>query len=540
MKNKSISLFLAASIMITTLIAFIPAPKVNASYVDDFLATVGPMCTNDMRDNKILASFTMAQAIYESGWGRSELAVNANNLFGMRAYSTWDGKVYDKNQGVLYNSWDELVAKKGSSYVNSYSMSFWRAFDSWQESVYAHSELFNTSSRYNNLRSNYDYKSCCRLVVEDGYCTDNGYTEALINLIESYNLEQYNYTFAPGEGGNDSQEDTNRDYGENLFAELKADYYLKGAWDDFSGSTALATDGAFRGDGAHAWNGNSAVNGVTFDTSDYNGTCATTNYFCFNLSTAADIDIIRILGYREDGNRNYATLDVYLSDMPISVNADNCDTVTASLTKAEFTLDKIAIGEAPQSNGADQYFNLNLSLTNGKGVKGVLIKTNRERISQGFFQFDEIAAYAPLAKDPFTFTGEADTTYIHIDSEKSYLMFKNGVMFGADIKALFEDSDMSISDAEGNPVADTARASTGSAITTVINGKSYSLTLVVSGDINGDGMTSTADYLQIVKHVSNKRILEGYFFAASDMTDDGVVSTTDCAIVRKLIVGRDN
>jgi len=540
MKNKSISLFLAASIMITTLIALIPAPKVNASYVDDFLATVGPMCTNDMRDNKILASFTMAQAIYESGWGRSELAVNANNLFGMRAYSTWDGKVYDKNQGVLYNSWDELVAKKGSSYVNSYSMSFWRAFDSWQESVYAHSELFNTSSRYSNLRSNYDYKSCCRLVVEDGYCTDNGYTEALISLIESYDLEQYNYAFAPGEGGNDSQEDASKDYGENLFAGLRADYYLKGAWEAFSGSTALATDGKFRGDGQNAWSGNSAVSGVTFDTSDYNGTCATTNYFCFNLETAADIDIIRILGYREDGNRNYATLDVYLSEAPVSVNADNCDTVTSSLTKAEFTLDRVAIAEAPQSNGVDQYFNLTINLSGVKGVKGVLIKTNAQCISKGFFQFDEIAAYAPLANAPFTFTEEADTAYIRIDSEKSYLMFKNGVMLGADIKALFTDIEMSISDPYGNPVADTARASTGSVITTVINGESFSLTLVVSGDINGDGMSSTADYLQIIKHVSNKCILDGYFFAASDMTDDGVVSTTDCVVLRKLIANRGN
>ncbi|MBE6678292.1 MAG: hypothetical protein E7597_05820 [Ruminococcaceae bacterium] len=142
--------------------------------------------------------------------------------------------------------------------------------------------------------------------------------------------------------------------------------------------------------------------------------------------------------------------------------------------------------------------------------------------------------------DPFTFTEEADTTYIRIDSEKSYLMFKNGVMLGADIKALFTDIEMSISDPYGNPVADTARASTGSVITTVINGESFSLTLVVSGDINGDGMSSTADYLQIIKHVSNKCILDGYFFAASDMTDDGVVSTTDCVVLRKLIANRGN
>ena len=215
MKRKLTAIALAAILTVLSVISIVPVQAANPSYVDEFLATVGPMCTNDMRENRILASFTMAQAIYESGWGRSELAVEANNLFGMRAYSTWTGKVYDKNQGVLYNSWSELVSKKGSSYVNSYAMSFWRAFDNWQESVYSHSQLFNTSSRYSNLRGNYDYKSCCRLVVEDGYCTDSGYTENLIDLVESYNLEQYNYVFAPGEEEENQPPETSELYGEN-------------------------------------------------------------------------------------------------------------------------------------------------------------------------------------------------------------------------------------------------------------------------------------------------------------------------------------
>lgn len=41
----------------------------------------------------ILPSITMAQAILESGWGSSELAVAHNNLFGIKADSRWDGAV---------------------------------------------------------------------------------------------------------------------------------------------------------------------------------------------------------------------------------------------------------------------------------------------------------------------------------------------------------------------------------------------------------------------------------------------------------------
>ena len=183
-------MLLAMVLVLAFMVSAVPVSVAQASYVDDFLATVGPMCTNDMRDNRILASFTLAQAIWESGWGRSTLATQANNLFGIRAYSTWGGKVYDRNECVLYNSWTQLVNTKGQSYVKSYSLSFWRAYDSWQESVNDHSDLFNRSSNYANLRGNFDYKSCATLIVQDGYCSETEYTGVLINLIESYELEK--------------------------------------------------------------------------------------------------------------------------------------------------------------------------------------------------------------------------------------------------------------------------------------------------------------------------------------------------------------
>ena len=73
-----------------------------------FISTLGPLATRDMRTSGILASVTLAQAILESGWGTSELAVNANNFFGMKKSlsgntwpnSAWDGKsIYTKVTG---------------------------------------------------------------------------------------------------------------------------------------------------------------------------------------------------------------------------------------------------------------------------------------------------------------------------------------------------------------------------------------------------------------------------------------------------------
>ena len=45
------------------------------------------------KEYKILPSITIGQAILESGWGKSELAVSHNNLFGIKADSRWDGAV---------------------------------------------------------------------------------------------------------------------------------------------------------------------------------------------------------------------------------------------------------------------------------------------------------------------------------------------------------------------------------------------------------------------------------------------------------------
>ena len=71
----------------------------------DVIKTVGALFTEDMQKSGILASVSLAQFILESGYGKSELAQNANNVFGMKkslsgntwSGSSWDGKsVYTK------------------------------------------------------------------------------------------------------------------------------------------------------------------------------------------------------------------------------------------------------------------------------------------------------------------------------------------------------------------------------------------------------------------------------------------------------------
>lgn len=145
---------------------------------NEFIEKIGLMAREDMLKTKILASLTIAQAILESNWGKSSLSVEPNNnLFGIKGeykgnYVTLPTQEYENGRWITIN------AK-------------FRKYPSWRESIADHSDLFNRLDRYKNLRGCTDYRLACRYVREDGYATDPSYTNKLINLIETYNLNRF-------------------------------------------------------------------------------------------------------------------------------------------------------------------------------------------------------------------------------------------------------------------------------------------------------------------------------------------------------------
>ncbi|MCB0577005.1 MAG: glucosaminidase domain-containing protein, partial [Saprospiraceae bacterium] len=64
----------------------------NQVYADRF----GSSAILEMERDGIPASITLAQGILESGAGTSELAQNANNHFGIKCGTGWNGKTYQK------------------------------------------------------------------------------------------------------------------------------------------------------------------------------------------------------------------------------------------------------------------------------------------------------------------------------------------------------------------------------------------------------------------------------------------------------------
>lgn len=146
----------------------------------EFIALIGELARNDMVQTGVLASLSIAQAILESGWGKSDLAATGNNLFGMKATSSWVGKVYSAQTKECYD---------GANMV-TITASF-KAYASWEESIADHSTLFVNASRYAKVVGETDYKVACQEVKNAGYATDPNYPEKLISLIEQYKLYEY-------------------------------------------------------------------------------------------------------------------------------------------------------------------------------------------------------------------------------------------------------------------------------------------------------------------------------------------------------------
>ena len=145
-----------------------------------FIAKVGSYATEDMKQSEILASLTIAQAILESGWGTSALAVKASALFGIKADFRWSGRVYSTATKECYDS------------VNFTTVdALFRAYDSWEHSISDHSAFLLGSSRYAKVVGELDYETACAAIHTAGYATDPDYAKKLVSIIGNYNLTAY-------------------------------------------------------------------------------------------------------------------------------------------------------------------------------------------------------------------------------------------------------------------------------------------------------------------------------------------------------------
>jgi LysM repeat protein len=148
------------------------AQKKSQSYVD-YINQYNDLAKRQMEKYNIPASITLAQALLESGAGKSELAKNSNNHFGIKCHSDWKG---------------ERV-----HYADDGPNDCFRKYKKVEDSYEDHSKFLKQHARYSvlftyNIK---DYTSWSVGLQKCGYATNKAYANKLIKIIEDYELYKY-------------------------------------------------------------------------------------------------------------------------------------------------------------------------------------------------------------------------------------------------------------------------------------------------------------------------------------------------------------
>jgi flagellum-specific peptidoglycan hydrolase FlgJ len=146
---------------------------VGTDVIGRYIFDYKDIAMSNMRIYGIPASIILAQGILESGAGRGDLCIRANNHFGIKCHEGWTGESVRHDDDA--------------------SQECFRKYDEPAESFNDHALFLTGRSRYSSLfnLAKEDYKGWANGLRRAGYATDPKYPEKLISYIERYNLGQY-------------------------------------------------------------------------------------------------------------------------------------------------------------------------------------------------------------------------------------------------------------------------------------------------------------------------------------------------------------
>lgn len=148
----------------------------------DFLNSIKDHAISGWKLYGILPSITGAQASLESANGTSNLAREANNIFGIKG--DYKGSSY------LHDTWE--INKFGQRIE---TQDWFRRYPDIQTSIIDRGEFFTSTSwreeNYKEVIGETDYKKAAQALLDARYATDPEYANKLIRFIEQYNLDEW-------------------------------------------------------------------------------------------------------------------------------------------------------------------------------------------------------------------------------------------------------------------------------------------------------------------------------------------------------------
>ncbi len=146
---------------------------------DQFISSIAAAAMACQAKTGIPASFTIAQAALESGWGTSKTCCNALNIFNIKADRSWRGPVYRMASTEHINGKDVVLAAD------------WRMYATWDDCLADRAKFFQTNPRYKACFAETTGEGWARAAQAAGYATDPKYAEKLITTMRARKLGVY-------------------------------------------------------------------------------------------------------------------------------------------------------------------------------------------------------------------------------------------------------------------------------------------------------------------------------------------------------------
>ena len=155
-----------------------PQPHIPTKSAGEFVKAHDAAAKAVEAQTGIPASFMIAQAAHETGWGRKEIrgadGTESHNLFGIKAGPGWTGPVAEVTTTEYINGRPQKVKAQ------------FRAYASYEESFRDYAKLLKDSPRYAGVVANASSaKGFAQGLQRAGYATDPAYAEKLSKVINT-------------------------------------------------------------------------------------------------------------------------------------------------------------------------------------------------------------------------------------------------------------------------------------------------------------------------------------------------------------------
>jgi len=151
---------------------------------EEFIKKIAPLVVKYAPQYNILCpSAVLSQAVLESDGGNSELAVKANNYFGLK---------YRAGRCPSGNGTYKKVGSEQDANTGKYTSSVmtWQRFPNMDAGIRGYFDFTNIDN-YKSIKGVKDPKTYLENIKKAGYASSIKYVDNLMNVIEKYNLTQY-------------------------------------------------------------------------------------------------------------------------------------------------------------------------------------------------------------------------------------------------------------------------------------------------------------------------------------------------------------